>query len=97
MLYCDLFSYFIDNEVTNICTVFCSSLSPFHIDGFGSGGTIELARTATGAEAGMDAGHLETVFFDGEDGLVGTMAKTGVARDMLCLGEAGEAVELRPT
>ena len=44
----------------------------------------------------MDAGHLETVFFDRKDGLVGTMAKTGVARDMLCLGEAGEAVELRP-
>lgn len=45
----------------------------------------------------MDAGHLETVFFDRKDGLVGTVAKTGVARDMLCLGEAGEAVELRPT
>ena len=45
----------------------------------------------------MDAGYLETVFFDRKDGLVGTMAKTGVARDMLCLREAGEAVELCPT
>ena len=45
----------------------------------------------------MDAGHLETVFFDRKDGFVRTMAKTGIARDMLCLGEAGEAVELRPT
>ena len=45
----------------------------------------------------MDAGHLETVFFDRKDGFVGTMAKTGIARDMLCLGEAGEAIELRPT
>lgn len=45
----------------------------------------------------MDAGNLETVFFDRKDGLVGTMAKTGIARDMLCLRETGEAVELRPT
>ena len=73
------------------------SLNSFYADGFGAGRTIELADAAAGAEAGVDAGDFEAVFFGGDDGFLGTLAEAGIAWDGFGLGEAGQAVELGPT
>lgn len=63
------------------------------MDGFWEGGTIELAGATAGTTVNRDLGDLMVATHDHCDGLVGTMADTGVTIDIVGGCDAGKRVK----
>lgn len=63
------------------------------MDGLGEGGTIELTGTTAGAAVDGNLRNLVIAAYDHRDGLVGTMADTGVTLDIIGGSDTGEGVE----
>ena len=67
------------------------------MDGLGEGGTIELTGTTAGAAVDGNLRNLVIAAYDHRDGLVGTMADTGVTLDIIGGSDTGERVEYSNT